>query len=121
MTRWAASRDPILQRYGVGALARLAGGGAACFEVVRGAGGLAALVAALTCADPQTQCFAAGALGARAGLGPAVAGAAVAPRCGGCFGSCGYVAAMSHPRRGSPGRTGSRGLPAPMRTRRTIT
>ncbi len=74
MTRWAASRDPILQRYGVGALARLAGGGAAGFEAVRGVGGLAALVAALTCADPQTQCFAAGALGARAGLGaPAAA------------------------------------------------
>lgn len=66
MARWARGRDPILQRYGVGGLARLAGGGAAGFEAVARAGGLDALVAALTCADPQTQCFAAGALGARA-------------------------------------------------------
>ena len=66
MARWARGRDPILQRYGVGGLARVAGGGAAGFEAVQAAGGLDALVRALTCADPQTQCFAAGALGARA-------------------------------------------------------
>ena len=62
MARWARGRDPILQRYGVGGLARLAGGGA--FEAVQRSGGLDALVRALACADPQTQCFAAGALGA---------------------------------------------------------
>ena len=45
MARWARGRDPILQRYGVGGLARVAGGGAAGFEAVQAAGGLDALSA----------------------------------------------------------------------------
>ncbi|KAK9844104.1 hypothetical protein WJX81_004589 [Elliptochloris bilobata] len=76
MARWAGGRDPILQRYGVGGLARLAGGGPAGFEAVQRSGGLNALVGALTCADPQTQCFAAGALGKLAEVNGAAAVAA---------------------------------------------
>lgn len=60
---WATSNDPILQRYGVGALARTAIASPAAFAAVNNTGGVEKLVAALNCNDPQAQCFAAGAIG----------------------------------------------------------
>lgn len=62
--RWAASNDPVLQRYGVGALARVAASGPAGFNAVADAGVLPHLIAALACGDAQVRCFAAGAIGA---------------------------------------------------------
>ena len=63
MVNWASSRDPILQRYGVGGVARAAISSNAGFAAVQDAGGLKALVSALSEDDPQAQCFAAAALG----------------------------------------------------------
>lgn len=63
MVNWARSRDPILQRYGVGGVARAAVASDAGFAAVQEAGGLEALVSALSEDDPQAQCFAAAALG----------------------------------------------------------
>ena len=60
---WATSKDPILQRYGVGALARTAISSPPAFAAVKNAGGVEKLVAALSSNDPQAQCFAAGAIG----------------------------------------------------------
>lgn len=60
---WATSNDPILQRYGVGALARTAISSPPAFAAVKSAGGLEKIVAALNSNDPQAQCFAAGAIG----------------------------------------------------------
>ena len=61
--RWAASNDPVLQRYAAGALARVASSGAAGFSAVRDSGALPRLVHAMACGDPQVRCFAAGAVG----------------------------------------------------------
>ena len=63
MVNWAHSRDPILQRYGVGGVARAAIASGAGLAAVVDAGGLKALVSALSEDDPQAQCFAAAALG----------------------------------------------------------
>lgn len=63
MVDWAHSRDPILQRYGVGGVARAAIASGAGLAAVMDAGGLKALVSALSEDDPQAQCFAAAALG----------------------------------------------------------
>lgn len=63
MVNWAQSRDPILQRYGVGGVARAAISSGAGLAAVMDAGGLKALVSALSEDDPQAQCFAAAALG----------------------------------------------------------
>ncbi|EIE19498.1 hypothetical protein COCSUDRAFT_58774 [Coccomyxa subellipsoidea C-169] len=60
---WATSNDPILQRYGVGALARTATSSPAAFATVQKTDGLDRLVSALNCTDAQAQCFAAGATG----------------------------------------------------------
>ncbi len=60
---WATSNDPILQRYGVGALARTAISSPPAFAAVKNAGGVKKLVAALNSNDPQAQCFAAGTVG----------------------------------------------------------
>lgn len=65
MGRWAASNDPVLQRYGVGGLARIAVSSPKGFGVVMDADVLQHLVRALGCADAQVRCFAAGAVGAR--------------------------------------------------------
>lgn len=61
--RWASSKDPILQRYGVGALSRVATSSPRAFQAVVDAGCLSALVAATSSDDAQAQCFAAGAIG----------------------------------------------------------
>ena len=63
MMNWANSRDPILQRYGVGGVARAAVASAGGLAAVTDAGGLKALVSAVSQDDPQAQCFAAAALG----------------------------------------------------------
>ena len=63
MVDWANSRDPILQRYGVGGVARAAVSGGPGLAAVIDAGGLKALVSALAEDDPQAQCFAAAAIG----------------------------------------------------------
>lgn len=63
MVDWAHSRDPILQRYGVGGVARAAIASGAGLAAVMDADGLKALVSALSEDDPQAQCFAAAALG----------------------------------------------------------
>jgi len=63
MMNWANSRDPILQRYGVGGVARAAVSSAGGLAAVTDAGGLKALVSAVSQDDPQAQCFAAAALG----------------------------------------------------------
>ncbi len=62
---WASnSKDPILQRWGVGALARTVAAGGAAQAAALEAGGVSALVGALNCIDPQAQCFASAAIGA---------------------------------------------------------
>jgi hypothetical protein len=61
--KWATSKDPILQRYGVGALARIAVAGPEALEALRSAKALEKLVGALESTDAQAQCFAAGAIG----------------------------------------------------------
>ncbi|KAK9786669.1 hypothetical protein WJX73_003243, partial [Symbiochloris irregularis] len=63
MTHWAQSNDPILQRWGTGALARSVVSGRDSFQAVQKSGGLTILVAALTKDDGQSSCFAAGAIG----------------------------------------------------------
>ena len=63
MVEWATSRDPILQRYGVGGVARAAVSGGEGLAAVINAGGFKALISALSEDDPQAQCFAAAALG----------------------------------------------------------
>ena len=63
MVNWAHSRDPILQRYGVGGVARAAIASGAGLAAVMEADGLKALVSALSETDPQAQCFAAAAVG----------------------------------------------------------
>ena len=65
MAAWAVSNDPILTRYGVGALARLVTADAAAAATVSDAGGVRALTSALSSADGQAQCYAAKAVGAR--------------------------------------------------------
>jgi hypothetical protein len=72
MAKWAASYDPILQRYGIGALARLAVLNPASYDAVKSAGGLDGLVHGLTCSDPAAQCFAAGAIGKCSPVSPCV-------------------------------------------------
>ncbi|KAK3258179.1 hypothetical protein CYMTET_32767, partial [Cymbomonas tetramitiformis] len=54
--------DHIQERVGVGALARIVTKGKMEARAVLDSGSLEAIVAGLTSADPQTQCFAAGAL-----------------------------------------------------------
>lgn len=61
--RWASSKDPILQRYGVGALSRVATSSPRAFGAVVDSSCLPALVAATASDDAQAQCFAAGAIG----------------------------------------------------------
>ena len=61
--RWASSKDPILQRYGVGALSRVATSSPNAFRAVVDSGCLPSLVAATVSDDAQAQCFAAGAIG----------------------------------------------------------
>ncbi len=68
MVNWANSRDPILQRYGVGGVARAAVSNAEGLAAVADTGGLKALVVALSEDDPQAQCFAAAALGQQCSL-----------------------------------------------------
>ena len=70
MVRWSRSNDPILTRYGVGSLARIAAAGQDGALTVAKCGGLQALVEALGGTDGQTQCYAAKAVGALR-LGPA--------------------------------------------------
>ena len=68
MAAWAASNDPVLTRYAVGALARLVtADGPAAAEVAEASGlrALRALTTALGSADGQTQCYAAKAVGKR--------------------------------------------------------
>lgn len=69
MSKWARSNDPILQRYGTGALARVAVSGSKAFNAVDAADGIAALITALTSSDGQTACYASGAIGKLPGLG----------------------------------------------------
>lgn len=65
MAHWAGrSKDPILQRWGVGALAHLVAASQDAAARVAEAGGLPALVTGLNCGDPQAQCFASAAIGA---------------------------------------------------------
>ncbi|CAL8468502.1 g8042 [Coccomyxa elongata] len=66
---WATSNDPILQRYGVGALARTAISSPPAFAAVKNAGCVEKLVAALNSNDPQAQCFAAGTVGRLISIG----------------------------------------------------
>lgn len=63
MVDWANSRDPILQRYGVGGVARAALSSDEGLHTVMSTGGFKALILALSEEDPQAQCFAAGAIG----------------------------------------------------------
>lgn len=63
MRQWALSRDPILQRFGAGGIARAAVGGVESLSAIVNAGGLQALVAGLTIDDPQANCYATGAIG----------------------------------------------------------
>lgn len=63
MATWSCSRDPILQRYGVGGIARLASAGPANVATAQRAGALPALVKGLNSSDAQAQCFASGAIG----------------------------------------------------------
>ena len=63
MRQWALSRDPILQRFGAGGIARAAVGSVESLSAVVNAGGLHALVAGLTIDDPQANCYATGAIG----------------------------------------------------------
>lgn len=63
MIDWANSRDPILQRYGVGGVARAALSSDEGLHAVMSTGGFKALISALSEEDPQAQCFAAGAIG----------------------------------------------------------
>ena len=63
MVDWANSRDPILQRYGVGGVARAALSSDEGLHTVMSMGGFKALISALSEEDPQAQCFAAGAVG----------------------------------------------------------
>ncbi|CAK0781468.1 hypothetical protein CVIRNUC_005381 [Coccomyxa viridis] len=67
--RWASSKDPILQRYGVGALSRMSTSSPRAFRAVVDSGCLPALVAATASDDAQAQCFAAGAIGKLVDLG----------------------------------------------------
>lgn len=69
MRQWALSRDPILQRFGAGGIARAAVGGVESLSAIVNAGGLQALVAGLTIDDPQANCYATGAIGKLAGKG----------------------------------------------------
>lgn len=64
MLHWAGSRDPILQRYGVGGVARVATSGGPGLADVAALGGLKTLVQALVQDDPQAQCYASAAVGA---------------------------------------------------------
>lgn len=61
---WARGRDPILKRYAVGSLARALTASSQAYERVKGCGGLSALTHSCSCPDGQTQCYAAGAIGA---------------------------------------------------------
>ena len=61
---WARGRDPILKRYAVGSLARALTASSQDYERVKGTGGLSALAHSCSCPDGQTQCYAAGAIGA---------------------------------------------------------
>ena len=63
MATWSCSRDPILQRYGVGGIARLASAGPGNVAIAQRAGALPALVKGLNSSDAQAQCFASGAVG----------------------------------------------------------
>lgn len=63
MLDWAISRDPLLQRYGVGGVARAALSSTEGLQTVMSMGGFKALISALSEEDPQAQCFAAGAIG----------------------------------------------------------
>ncbi|KAK9833917.1 hypothetical protein WJX74_009956 [Apatococcus lobatus] len=69
MATWTCSRDPILQRYGVGGIARLASVSAENVALVQRAGALPALVKGLNIPDAQAQCFASGAVGRIAEIG----------------------------------------------------
>lgn len=67
IVHWAGnSKDPVLLRWGVGALGRSIVAGGESQSTVVAAGGLAALLSALNCSDPQAQCFASAAVGALA-------------------------------------------------------
>lgn len=80
---WARSHDPVLRRYGIGALARFASTGPNELQIVastpaavpagpqegQAPSALSCLVQGLTCDDPQAQCYAAGAIGRIAGMG----------------------------------------------------
>lgn len=61
--QWTKSDDPVLTRYGVGCLARLAISGPEGAALVAKCGGFAAFVEALGDTDGQTQCYAAKAAG----------------------------------------------------------
>ena len=63
MALWSHSRDPILQRYGIGGIARLVSAGPENVAVAHRAGVLPALVEGLNGPDAQAQCFASGAVG----------------------------------------------------------
>ncbi|KAK9829173.1 hypothetical protein WJX72_004304 [[Myrmecia] bisecta] len=69
LANWATCHDPILQRYGVGALARLVISGLEGLQAAQKDGSLNALFSALLSKDGQAQCYAAGAAGKLAHAG----------------------------------------------------
>lgn len=72
LRRWALCPDPILQRCGVGALAKVAqSGDPAGAGALAASGGVEALVAGLSNSDPQAACFAAAGVSAMARQGGA--------------------------------------------------
>lgn len=67
VVHWAEnSKDPILLRWGAGALARSVAAGDDSQRAVAAAGGIPALLSAMNCSDPQAQCFGSAAVGKRA-------------------------------------------------------
>ena len=63
MALWTHSRDPILQRYGIGGIARLVSAGPENVAIAQKADALPALVKGLSSSDAQAQCYASGAIG----------------------------------------------------------
>ncbi|RMZ57532.1 hypothetical protein APUTEX25_001732, partial [Auxenochlorella protothecoides] len=62
LMRWVLSQDPLLQRAGAGAVARIVCSGPSQATSVADLGGFAAVVASLACSDPQARCYAAAAV-----------------------------------------------------------
>ncbi|KAL6778560.1 hypothetical protein ACKKBF_B15275 [Auxenochlorella protothecoides x Auxenochlorella symbiontica] len=74
LMRWVLSQDPLLQRAGAGAVARIVCSGPSQATSVADLGGFAAVVASLACSDPQARCYAAAAVRKVAQFGGPLAG-----------------------------------------------